>query len=312
MDSVGKRLVWVIVTAMALIASIVGAASGAPASVSAVASPAAPSSLTVSFGSNGMVLAWTDNSADEVGTSIERCLGPGCTAFGQIATVAAGTTTYRDGFYDSGVSRYRVRAFNSGGFSAYSNTVEMQLLSTGDVLAHISAAPTTGQAPLTVTLDGSASVAVNGTITGWSWSFGDDQTGSGPAVSHTYATPGVYAASLAVTTGGVFPGRDSTAVIITVTAPPLVAPNDLAATSPVRGQIRLTWTNPVSAATSLALERCKGAGCTSFARIAALTTSTTSYTDAGVKRGSTYSYRLAASDATTSAYSNTAVATVRR
>ena len=137
------------------------------------------------------------------------------------------------------------------------------------------------------------------------WSFGDGQAAPGAVVAHTFATPGVYAASLKVTTIGTFGGAtESTAVIITVTAPPLVVAGDLRATSPRPGQIRLTWTNPVSSATSLALERCKGQGCTSFTRMALLTTSTTSYVDSTVKRRVAYRYRLAASDATATVYSN--------
>ena len=287
---------------------------GIPTSASAAAPPAAPSALTVSFGSNNIVLAWTDSSANETGFSIERCLGSTCTVFGQISTVGVGAVSYTDIYHASGTNRYRVRAFNSAGYSTYSNIAEISLFSTGDVFPSISAAPTTGQAPLVVIFDGSASVAVNGTISSFIWSFGDNQTTSRAIVSHTYAAPGVYAATLKVTTTGSFGGSttESTAVIITVTAPPLVAPSDLSATSPVRGQVRLTWTNPVNSATRLTLERCKEAGCTSFTRIAALTTSTTSFVDYKVRRGTTYTYRLAASDSTATVYSNTAVATVRR
>lgn len=285
---------------------------GIPASVYAATVPAAPSVLTVSFGPSGMVLGWTDNASDETGFSIERCLGAGCTAFGQIATVGPDATSYTDTYHGL-LNLYRVRAFNAAGYSAYSNTAENFLFGTGDVFASIAASPTAGQAPLAVAFDGSTSAAINGTVTGWTWSFGDNQTASGEVVTHTYATPGVYAASLMVTTTGTFGGSasDSTAVIITVTAPPLVAPSDLSA-MPVRGKIRLTWTNPVSSATSLTLERCKGAGCTSFIRLAVLTTSTTSFIDSNVRRGATYGYRLAASDPTATVYSNTAIATVRR
>jgi len=289
------------------------AATGLASSVAVVPAPAAPSDLTASIGPTGVVLAWTDNSLDETGFSVERCLGAGCTAFGQIATIGADATSYLDTYRASGTSRYRVRAFSGAGYSAYSNSVEILLVSTGDVLASISADPTTGQAPLTVTLGGSSSSAINGTITDWTWSFGDDQTASGEMVTHTYVTPGVYAASLKATATGVFGGSaaDSTAVIITVTAPPLAAPTDLSAT-PVREMIRLTWTNPESSATSRALQRCRGVGCTSFTRIAVLTASATTFTDSDIVRGKTYSYRLAASNGTATVYSNTAVVTALR
>jgi len=295
-----------------IVASVAGLAMlGVATPTFAAAPPAAPSSLTAGFGSANLVVSWIDNASDETGFSIERCLGTGCTAFGQIATVGAGATSYADTFHASGTNRYRVRAFNGAGYSDYSNTAEIVMVSIGDISPVISSSSTAGTAPLTVTFDGSASSTLNGSIVSREWSFGDDQTAIGTIVSHTYASPGVYAASLKVTTDGFSGSVASTAVIITVASPPLVAPNDLSATSPARQQIRLAWTNPASSATALALERCKGSGCTSFTRIAVLTTSTTSFVDSTVKRGTTYRYRLAASDPTATVYSNVAVATPR-
>ena len=100
----------------------------------------------------------------------------------------------------------------------------------------------------------------------------------------------------------------------TTTEPPdpatqsLVAPSDLSVTR-VDGRNRLTWTNPESSATSLTLERCEDEGCTSFAPIAILTTSTTSFIESHRKDGgSGMTYRLAASDSTTTVYSNIEIA----
>ena len=176
----------------------------------------------------------------------------------------------------------------------------------------MTAVPNSGPAPLTVMFDGSTSTALNGTIATWEWSFGDNQTAAGITAGHIYAAPGVYSASLKVTTIGTLSTASSTAMIITVTPPPLVAPGDLSATSPVRGQVRLAWSNPPSSTTRLTVQRCKGATCTSFTQIAAVSTSTTSYIDSKVSPGSTYKYRLIASDATASAPSNTTVVTARR
>ena len=286
---------------------------GVPTAVSALAAPVAPSAVAARSGPAGPAVSWADNSGDESGFSIERCLGVNCTEFGQIATVGAGLTSYTDAFNVGNAARYRVRAFNNAGYSGYSNSAEIVLVSTGDALARMSAAPSSGPAPLTVMFDGSTSTALNGTIATWVWSFGDNQTATGITAGHVYTTPGVYAASLKVTTAGTFGGAIvSTAMIITVTPPPLVAPNDLSAASPARGQIRLTWSNPSSSTTKLTLQRCKGATCTSFTQIAAPATSTTSYIDSKVSPGTTYKYRLIASDGTASAPSNTAVITARR
>jgi len=72
-------------------------------------------------------LSWTDNSGNEQGFSIERCTGNGCSNFAQIATVGANVTN----FSNTGLSRntwyrYRVRAFNGGGNSAFSNIVTVR------------------------------------------------------------------------------------------------------------------------------------------------------------------------------------------
>jgi len=68
-------------------------------------------------------LTWTDNANNETGFSIQRCSGSSsCADFSDLTTVGAGVTTYSD----TGLSRrtwyrYRVRAYNAGGPSAYSN-----------------------------------------------------------------------------------------------------------------------------------------------------------------------------------------------
>src|SRR5579884_1839647 len=55
--------------------------------------------------------------------------------------------------------------------------------------------PTTGQL---VTFNGSGT-SPYGIVTGYSWSFGDNHTGSGQSVQHAYANPGTYTATLTVT-----------------------------------------------------------------------------------------------------------------
>jgi Tol biopolymer transport system component/alpha-tubulin suppressor-like RCC1 family protein len=84
----------------------------------------APSGLTVTGVSSSRIdLSWTDNSTNEDGFRIERCTGTGCSSFAEIATVGANVTSYQDTGLAAATSySYRVRAYNAGGTSGYSNT----------------------------------------------------------------------------------------------------------------------------------------------------------------------------------------------
>jgi len=59
--------------------------------------------------------------------------------------------------------------------------------------------PHDGQAPEKVSFDASGSSDPDGTVTDWSWDFGDGSTGSGARVVHTYTRGGRYFPKLTVT-----------------------------------------------------------------------------------------------------------------
>jgi galactose oxidase len=85
--------------------------------------PAAPANLTATAGSSAgqIKLSWTDKSNNETGFKIERSTD--ATNFTQIATAASCSTSYVDtGRTSSNTYYYQVRAYNSIGNSAYSNT----------------------------------------------------------------------------------------------------------------------------------------------------------------------------------------------
>ncbi len=96
-----------------------------PAALTAAAPvvPDAPSSLTATaLSTNQIRLSWTDNATNEDGFRIERCKGSTCTNFALIATVGPNVTTYANsGLSKNTTYRYRVRAYNASGTSAYSN-----------------------------------------------------------------------------------------------------------------------------------------------------------------------------------------------
>jgi len=95
------------------------------ATVSIVAPvPVAPTSLSLAVISRTQInLAWKDNSTNETGFLIERSLDG--INFTQIASVGANVSTYsatsltRNTWY-----YFRVRAFNSAGYSTYSNVAK--------------------------------------------------------------------------------------------------------------------------------------------------------------------------------------------
>ncbi len=84
--------------------------------------PLAPSGLSATTVSSSQInLAWADNSTNESGFRIERATGTG--AFAEIAVVGANATSYQSaGLAGSTTYTFRVRAYNSAGISAYSNT----------------------------------------------------------------------------------------------------------------------------------------------------------------------------------------------
>jgi hypothetical protein len=70
-------------------------------------------------------LSWTDNAGNETGYRIERAVGAKGT-FLFLAQVAANVTTVTDSTITAGTTyRYRVRAFNASGSSAWSNVASV-------------------------------------------------------------------------------------------------------------------------------------------------------------------------------------------
>jgi hypothetical protein len=91
------------------------------------------------------------------------------------------------------------------------------------------------------------------------------------------------------------------------------APAALTATAAGMSQINLSWpaSTDNTGVTSYRVERCQGTSCTNFAQVA--TPATNSLTDAGLLAGTTYKYRVRATDAAgnVSSYSPAATATTQ-
>ncbi|HEY6073354.1 MAG TPA: PKD domain-containing protein [Anaerolineales bacterium] len=174
--------------------------------------------------------------------------------------------------------------------------------------AVMSVSPLSGPAPLTVTFDGSGSTDPDGSVTSWLWRFGDGYTGTGVVVTHTYLMNGVtYYPSLTVTDNRGGSNWITGSPIVVNAAPPPAAPSLLAA-SISGASVVLTWQDNSSNELGFYIERCEGAGCTSFTGLFGDTSANIStYTDSLVTSGTTYRYRVVAyNEGGYSAYSNIA------
>ncbi len=183
----------------------------------------------------------------------------------------------------------------------------------GALVAGFTASVTLGTAPLAMNFVDSST----GSITKYSWNFGDGTTSTSKSPSHVYAAAGVYTVSLTVTG----PAGNNTKTIpsyITVKAQgtadtlPPTAPTSLVASLSGSTSLQLTWkasTDNVGV-TGYRIERCQGVGCTAFAQIA--TSTGTTFSSTGLLAGTRYSYRVRAVDAAgrLSGYSNTVTATI--
>jgi len=163
-------------------------------------------------------------------------------------------------------------------------------------VAAFTASVVSGHAPLALNFTSSST----GSITSYSWNFGDGTTSTSASPAKVYSNAGTYTVALTVTG----PGGSNTSTkanYITVTAggdtTPPGAPGTPTATPIGSTAIGLSWgaaTDNVGV-TGYKVERCQGASCATFVQIA--TPVGTAYNDSGLPAGTTYRYRVRATDA---------------
>jgi len=290
--------------------------------------PTNPSNLIATASSSSQIdLSWTA-STDNVGVTsyqVDRCQGTACTTFAQIGT--SSVASFNDLGLAAGTTyRYRVRAADAAGnVSANSSIVTATTQTPPDTTAPTAPSALTATAASASQINlGWAAATDNVGVTGYrvercqgggctnfaqiaaptATNFND--TGLAASTSYSYQVRAVDAA------GNLGPYSNiatATTQAPDTTAP--TAPTGLSATAAGGTQINLAWTASTDnvAVTGYQVERCQGAGCTSFAQTA--TAIGTSFGDAGLTGGMSYSYRIRATDAAgnLSAYSGVASAT---
>jgi fibronectin type 3 domain-containing protein len=285
--------------------------------------PAAPTDLVATpVSSSEIDLTWTDNSNNEDGFKIERCQGVDCTNFAQIAQTGPNVATYNDTGLSCNTSyTYRVRAFNAGGNSAYSNPASATTLNTPPAPPPILSlnpvspteidltwTPSTGQSSYDIyRCQGSNTCMPTtkiATVGPSATSYND--TGLTPNTIYGYQVHAVNGC------GGDVPSNISYSM---TPQPPPAAPSNLTATPssrPTTPFVDLAWTDNSNNEDFFDIFRCNtGSGCTPNTLIATLPPNSTTYHDAGVVRKTTYRYQVFARNGSGSSGSNIATATTK-
>lgn len=184
--------------------------------------PLPPSALTAAAISQTQInLSWTGNTTNGSGFKIER--KPIGGTYSLIAQVGPSPLTYSDstGLSANTTYSYRVKTYNAGGDSSYSNEASETTFPYPPVasLSISPVAPPAGYvAPLTLTFtDSSTNIP-----TSWSWTFGDGTTSTlqNPP-PHYYANPGTYTITLTATNRGGFNTASQQIIVNACTANPV-------------------------------------------------------------------------------------------
>lgn len=284
--------------------------------------PAAPTSLTTTAASSSQInLTWVDNATDETGFSIERCVGLSCSNFAEITTVGANVTTYQNtGLVAETGYNYRVRAYNTGGSSAYSNTQATTTLGTAPAAPTVLSATAVSSSQINLSWTDNAANELGFLIercagagcvnfvefasTTTNVTTYQNTTGLAASTAYTYRVRAWNATG----TSGYSNTASATTPAPTVSPP--AAPSGLVATATSTTAISLAWTDNSSNEDQFRVEECAGAGCTNFVEIGFTNANVATGNLTGRAPGTLYRYRVrAVNTGGYSAYSNIAQAT---
>ena len=334
------RLVGRLVSVGLLSLSQAYAASGKVVRVSVIepVPPPDPTFLTVAPISQSQIdLVWQDNGNNEDGTEIERCTGARafCDAnpasFAGIGQVVADVASYSDTGLDANTTyTYRVRAFNSAGYSGYSNTA--------DAIAPVLNSPAmpsdltvVGALPSEVDLnwvdnsDNEDGFIIERCSPGESgcgdeeWEFHFIGAGVVDANTTTFTDREVTPSTMyeyrvkAFNAYGDSPYSNVVLFWTPPPPPPPAAPSNLSVIAVSTIQIDLTWTDNSDNEDGFWIYRCSGSAsiCAhgDFGRIGEVGPNMTRYENTGLNPNTTYSYLVYAFNSGGSSSSNMAEAT---
>lgn len=259
--------------------------------------PAAPSGLTlVTNQHNSVSFSWTDNANNELAYTVERAIGAG--AFSALTTsLAADTTSYTDGTVTPSTSyQYRVRATNSGGASAYSNTISVTTpIAPPNAATNLAATPGTGIVSLTWTPgSGATSQDVQRHAGDNNWATIASSLGpSTSSYNDTAVSAGVtyfYRIRGTNSSGSAFSNVASTSPVATP-----ATPTSLVASSVAWNSVVLAWVDNATNETGYIVERVVGPSGGTWGQVSpSLSIGSTGYTDTTVSPSTVYRFRVIA------------------
>jgi titin len=281
--------------------------------------PAAPTALAATpVSATQIALTWADNATDEDGYYVQRCSGAACNGFTQVAALAAGATSYTSGGLTAGTSySFRVVAYNAGGSSGYSNVATAAI-----------PAPPAAPTGLGATVNSSSQISLAWTdaATNEDGYYVERCSGAGcsswaqivtlGAGTTSYGSTGLTASTSysfrvrAYNLGGTSAYAGPVSATTDAAATPPAAPTGLSATPTSGTAVNVAWTDVATNETGYEVQRCTGAGCTGFATLVNLGANASSYSNSGLTAGTTYRYRVRATNgAGSSAFAGPASAT---
>ena len=284
------------------------------------AAPSAPSSLAASaLDTSRIKVTWQDNSGSESGFKLDRRQS-GASTWERPATLAANATTYTDsGLPADTTFYYKVKAYNAGGNSDYSNVdgaktqpepVPAIAVSTTSIAVSCEEGTDAADTTFQVWNGDAATLAYNVVESSSKLDVSPTSgtsTGSSDKQTHTVT---FHTADLAVGThdrsinveddgSGAANGPITIAVQITVTARPLdppAAPSAVAATALSASELAVSWQDNSDNETGFKLDR-RQTMTDTWVRVGTLAADATSYTDSGLLTDTTFYYKVKAYNA---------------
>ena len=265
--------------------------------------PSPPSGLTATAVSSTQInLAWTDNSSNETGFRIERKVGAGSFVF--LTNVSANVTSYPNTSCSASTTyTYRVRAYNSGGSSGWTNEAsDITFPAAPSSLTATAVSSTQIDLQWTDNSSDETGFRIERKVGAGSFEFLTNVSANATSHSDTSCSASTtYTYRVRAYSGGGDSAWSNEASDTTFPA----APTSLAADAVSSTQIDLQWTDNSSDETGFRIERKVGAG--SFEFLTNVSANATSHSDTSCSASTTYTYRVRAySGGGDSAWSNEA------